>query len=112
MGATFLVSITHPGDFTLLSGTKKSILMMSKSGEQEYLRAPKFQAVSLYCGNAEMYVFLPDQDSSLTEFEQSLTPDNWRTWLRQFRSRQGELVCQNFTLPIVAIRKQCFKIWE
>ncbi len=92
----FLVSNTHPGDFTLLSGAKKSILMMSKSGEQEYLKAPKFQAVCLYYWNAEMYVFLPDEDSSLTEFEQSLTPDNWSTWLRQFRSRQGDLGLPKF----------------
>jgi serine protease inhibitor len=92
----FLVSNTHPGDFTLLSGAKKSILMMSKSGEQEYLKAPKFQAVCLYYWNAEMYVFLPDEDSSLTEFEQSLTPNNWSTWLRQFRSRQGDLGLPKF----------------
>jgi serine protease inhibitor len=43
-----------------------------------------------------MYVFLPDEDSSLTEFEQSLTPDNCRTWLRQFHSRQGELGLPKF----------------
>lgn len=92
----FLVSNTHPADFTLLSGAKKSILMMSKSGKQEYLKAPKFQAVCLYYWNAEMYVFLPDEDSSLTEFEQSLTPDNWSTWLRQFHSRQGDLGLPKF----------------
>jgi serpin B len=92
----FLASNTHPDDFTLLSGEKKSVPMMSKSGMQEYLKGPNFQAICLYYWDAEMDVFLPDQDSSLAEFEQSLTPDNWSNWMQQFSSREGELGLPKF----------------
>ncbi len=65
----FAVSDTHSGDFTLLSGTKKSVPMMPKSGKQYYLRGPNFQAVGLGYRNAVLYVFLPDEDSSLEVFD-------------------------------------------
>ena len=92
----FLASDTHPGDFALLSGAKKSVPMMPKSGKQRYLKGPKFQAVGLDYWNAEMYVFLPDEDSSLADFEQSLTPDNWAAWMQEFDSRAGYLELPRF----------------
>jgi serpin B len=36
-----------------------------------------------------MYVFLPAEDSSLKELEQTLTAKNWQEWLSQFVSREG-----------------------
>ena len=92
----FAVSNTHPGDFTLLSGTKKSVPMMPKSGKQFYLRGPNFQAVGLGYRNAVLYVFLPDEDSSLEEFERSLTSDHWIAWMRGFNSREGYLELPRF----------------
>ncbi len=92
----FAVSDTHPGDFTLLSGTKKSVPMMPKSGKQYYLRGPNFQAVGLGYWNAVLYVFLPDEDSSLEEFERSLTSDHWIAWMRGFNSREGHLELPRF----------------
>jgi serine protease inhibitor len=92
----FVVSDTHTGDFTLLSGTKKSVPMMPKSGKQFYLRGTNFQAVGLGYWNATLYVFLPDEDSSLQEFERSLTPDHWNTWMAEFGSREGYLELPRF----------------
>jgi serpin B len=65
----FVASRTHPGDFTLLSGQKKQVPMMAEGGSFAYLRGANFQAVRLPYHHAAMYVFLPDEDSSLKEFE-------------------------------------------
>ncbi|MGB7863256.1 MAG: serpin family protein [Candidatus Sulfotelmatobacter sp.] len=87
---------THPGDFTLLSGQKKEVPMMEKGGSFRYLRGDKFQAVRLAYHHAAMYVFLPDEDSSLKDFEQSLTADNWAAWTSAFKSREGYLELPRF----------------
>jgi serpin B len=89
----FDVSMTKPAPFTLLNGQKKNVPMMYKGTEFtefSYLEGPKFQAVILpYGQNANMYVFLPTEDSSLKELEQTLTAKNWQEWLSQFVSREG-----------------------
>jgi serpin B len=87
---------THPGDFTLLSGQKKEVPMMENGGSFRYLRGDKFQAVRLRYYHAAMYVFLPDEDSSLKDFEQSLTADNWAAWTSAFNSREGYLELPRF----------------
>jgi serine protease inhibitor len=92
----FDVQATHPGDFTLLSGQKKSVPMMSATREFTYFHGPKFQAVRLQYGHAGMLVFLPDEDSSLAELEKSLTPDNWAGWINGMRSRAGYLELPRF----------------
>ncbi len=92
----FPLTFTHPGDFTLLSGEKKRVPMMVQGSHFLYLRGPRFQAVRLPYGHAAMYVFLPDQDSSLKEFEQSLTFDNWITWLSALSRRPGHVELPRF----------------
>lgn len=92
----FDVTQTHPGDFTLASGQRKRVPMMAQGGHFSYLRGPKFQAVLLPYGHAVMYVFLPDLDSSLKEFEQSLTSENWAEWLSQISDREGYLELPRF----------------
>lgn len=87
---------THPGDFNLLSGQKKRVPMMAQGGHFSYLRGPKFQAVRLPYYHAAMYVFLPDEDSSLKDFEQSLTADNWTAWVSGLSSREGYLELPRF----------------
>lgn len=87
---------THPGEFHLPSGQKKEVPMMVKGGSIEYLRGNKFQSVRLPYYHAAMYVFLPDEDSSLKEFEQSLTPDNWAAWTSAFGHHDGYLELPRF----------------
>ena len=58
--------------------------------EFSYMEGPKFEAVVLpYGQSASMYVFLPAEDSSLKELEQTLSAKNWQEWLSQFGSRVG-----------------------
>jgi serpin B len=92
----FWVGKTHPGDFTLLSGQKKEVQMMENGGSFRYLRGDKFQAVRLQYHHAAMYVFLPDEDSTLKDFEQSLTADNWAAWIPVFNHREGYLELPRF----------------
>jgi serine protease inhibitor len=92
----FFASQTHPGRFTLASGHQKRMPMMAQGGHFDYLRGPKFQAVRLPYGHAAMYVFLPDRDSSLKEFEESLTAENWSTWLSEISSKDGYLELPRF----------------
>lgn len=103
----FVASRTHPGDFTLLSGQKKQVPMMAEGGSFAYLRGANFQAVRLPYHHAAMYVFLPDEDSSLKEFEQSLTADKWAAWIPDFEGHEGYLELPRFRseyrAPITAI---------
>ena len=92
----FSPTSTHPGQFTLLSHQKKEVPMMEKGGGIQYLRGNKFQAVRLPYHHAAMYVFLPDEDSTLKDFEQSLTADNWTAWIPAFNYRDGYLELPRF----------------
>ena len=86
----FSAELTKPTPFTLLSGQKKSVPMMYRGAEFRYLEGPKFQAVVLpYGQNASMYVFLPAEESSLKEFETTLTAKGWQEWLPLFGFREG-----------------------
>jgi serpin B len=93
----FSASDTKPGAFTLLSGQTKQVRLMHQIRYFDYLEAPKFQAVVLpYTLHSAMYVFLPSQDSSLAELEESLNATNWRRWLSEFSRRRGTLGLPRF----------------
>ncbi len=89
---------TRLADFTLPGGGKKQVQMMSRFSYVDYRRGKNFQAVRLPYGRGRLnfYVFLPDQDSGLTEFLKSLTPANWDAWMAGFRSEEGELGLPRF----------------
>lgn len=91
-------SRTHPADFTLRSGQKKSVNMMTQGGDYHYLRGDKFQAIRLSYGHAAMYVFLPDVESDLGEFEQSLTAENWANWLSKMEEHEGSIELPRFSV--------------
>jgi hypothetical protein len=58
-GCNLSWSRPYPGDFTLLSGAQKSILMMSKSAEQEYLRARNSKRFVSTAGMRRCMSFFP-----------------------------------------------------
>ena len=92
----FVANRTHPGDFTLLSGQKKQVPTMMEGDSFAYLRGANFQAVRLPYYHAAMYVFLPDEDSSLKEFEQPLTADKWAAWIPDLEGHEGYLKLPRF----------------
>lgn len=89
---------TAEGVFNLPGGRQKKHPMMSRSGTYSYLQEPGFQAVSLPYGSGavSMYVFLPDQGSSLTEFHRSLNARNWEGWMSRFGETKGNVVLPRF----------------
>ena len=89
---------TKPDVFRLAGGQRKDLPMMSQSGSYLYYKGNGFQAVALPYGKGamSMYVFLPDEQSSLDQFEQDLTSANWDLWMNSFRRTPGELKLPRF----------------
>jgi len=95
----FLPSDTHPADFTLLSGEKKQVQMMPRHDPDFiYLKGPHFQAVRLNFFDAAMFIVLPDEDSSLQAFVDTLNPDIWQSWNSQFGPHEGYLELPRFEI--------------
>ncbi|MBD1935538.1 MULTISPECIES: serpin family protein [Cyanophyceae] len=92
---------THNRVFTLLYGTPKQHPMMSlDETDHRYYRGDNFQAVSLPygTGRVSMYIFLPDQDSSLEAFHTNLNAENWDKWMNQFDKMKGKVILPRFQL--------------
>jgi len=53
-----------------------------------------------------MYVFLPDEEKGLDQFEKDLTAENWDTWLRNFRLTPGDLKLPRFKVEWESELKQ------
>jgi serpin B len=91
-------SRTSDRPFTLLDGTQKQHPMMIQGGKFDYAETEQFQAIELPYGEGRMsmYVFLPRETYSLSEFQQILRSDNWDNWMRQFTQREGSLELPRF----------------
>ena len=89
---------TKPDMFTLAGGEQKRVSMMSQSRTFSYYKGSGFQSVALPYGKGDvsMLVFLPDEMTSLKEFERDLTPENWDGWMKSFRLAPGELMMPRF----------------
>jgi serpin B len=93
-------TLTNNEPFHLLSGAQKQVPMMSQSGSYRYFRGDKFQAISLPYGNGgtSLYLFLPDQDSSLKSVLNSLNYQTWEQWMGRFRDTPGDVKIPRFKL--------------
>lgn len=91
---------TVDGRFTPLGGSGKMMPTMHQSGKYLYLQADHFQAVSLPYGKGRvsMYIFLPDENSSLAEFQHGLNAANWNQWMSQFARTEGDIALPRFKL--------------
>jgi len=89
---------TKPDVFTIAGGQKKQVPMMSQSGTFFYYKGKDFQSVALPYGqgSVSMYIFLPDEQTTLEQFERNLTPENWQTWLSGFGFKPGDLMLPRF----------------
>jgi serine protease inhibitor len=89
---------TKPDVFKLDGGKQKELPMMSQSRTFFYFKGDDFQSVALPygAGRVSMYVFLPDEEKGLDQFEKRLTPENWDLWMRSFQSNPGDLTLPRF----------------
>ncbi|MFB2895043.1 serpin family protein [Aerosakkonemataceae cyanobacterium BLCC-F50] len=96
----FSKSATQEKPFTLLNGTRKQHPLMSQTGKYRYYENALFQAISLPYGSGRlsMFVFLPKPNVKLADFSRSLTAENWQQWMKQFSSRDGQIVLPRFKL--------------
>lgn len=96
----FNEGLTVEKPFTLVSGKQKPHLMMSRFGRYAYQEGDAFQAVVLPYGNksVSMYVFLPDDESSLEEFLDNLSFEDWENWMSRFEDAMGLIMLPRFKL--------------
>jgi serine protease inhibitor len=89
---------TKPDVFRLPGGERKEVAMMSQSGSYFYYKGKDFQSVVLPygTGSVSMYIFLPDEQIGLDQFERNLTPDNWDMWMKSFQVTPGDLMLPRF----------------
>lgn len=90
---------TQPDTFKLPGGQKKDVSMMRAQSENHfYFKGKDFQAIALPygSGSVSMFIFLPDEQTGLEQFERNLTPENWNTWMTSFRPTPGDLMLPRF----------------
>jgi serine protease inhibitor len=89
---------TKPDVFKLGGAEQKELPMMSQSGSYFYYKGKNFQSVALPYGNSRvsMYVFLPDEQTGLDQFEQDLTSENWDMWMKNHRVTPGDVKLPRF----------------
>jgi len=86
--------------FHLENGTTKAIPLMSLNEELSYMENDHFQAVSLPYGEGDMSmnVFLPRENSSIQEFEKTLTIENLDRWHSEFYPTVGNVMLPKFKM--------------
>jgi len=96
----FEKTLTKEQPFHLIGGQQKPAPMMAQSGNYLYHRGDKFQAVSLPYGKGgvRLYLFLPDQGSSLDEFLKGLSFQKWEEWINNFNNTPGDVKLPRFKL--------------
>lgn len=89
---------TKPDMFRLPGSDRKEVPMMSQSGSFFYYKGKDFQSVALPygAGRISMYIFLPDEQTGLDQFERSLTSENWEMWMKSFQPTPGDLMLPRF----------------
>jgi serine protease inhibitor len=102
---------TREMPFMLSGGRQKLHPMMAQTGKFDYYAIQGFQAISLPFGSgrASMYIFLPEQRSSLRAFRRELSHKSWEAWLRHFRQAEGTIVLPRFKLAYEATLNDAFK---
>lgn len=102
---------TRQAAFYLPDGSTQQQPMMGQQGYYAYFETDQFQAVSLPYGNQRfsMYVFLPRPESSLLAFQQTLTAEDWDTWISQFSRRKGFIQLPKFKIEYEASLNQALQ---
>ncbi len=93
-------SLTKHKPFNLEKGVTIQHPFMSRFGEYRYLDRPKFQAVRIPYKNRRfrMDIFLPKNTSSLAEFQQQLTLQNWQDWSDSYQIHTGLVQIPRFKI--------------
>lgn len=89
---------TQQQAFHRADGTEVTVPMMAQGGDFQYLETDQFQGIHLPYGKGRlsMVVLLPREGSSLSDLQQSLTPEAWQNWMTQFGRQPGMVQLPRF----------------
>lgn len=93
--------LTSEQDFKTGSGQMVQVPMMFQRGSFDYLKAADFQALRMPYGEEDriaMYLFLPNEEANLEQFQEQLNQANWKSWLTLFESGEGSVMLPRFTM--------------
>lgn len=108
----FDTSYTTAREFTLADGSTKVVpAMMTEAKEGSYYVGEGFKAACLDYGDGRMsmYLFLPDEDSSLKGFYDRLDSDSWTRWLSGFETGPALILLPRFSLEYDAVLNDALK---
>lgn len=99
----FEQSQTQLDKFKLTNNKTINIPMMNNTNYSRYYENPNFQAICLnYVTDStcrySAYVFLPKDNISLNQIEQTFTPSNINSWLELFDTKYGQLKLPKFKI--------------
>lgn len=97
----FEKELTTDQSFKRADGQTVTVPTMYQSGSFDYLKTSDFQALRLPYGEEQqmaMLLFLPNEESSLSEFKKQLSQDNWARWNGLFEEKEGSLMLPKFTM--------------
>ena len=96
----FEKGLTKNEPFYPRSGRQKEVPMMSQSGDYQYYRGDKFQAVRLFYGDkgASLDLFLPDKDSSIDDLLKRLSLEQYRQWTGSYHQAPGDIKIPRFKM--------------
>lgn len=97
----FKQELTSDQSFKLANGQTVAVPTMYQTGSFNYFKTSGFQALRLPYGDDEqmaMVLFLPNEDTSLDEFQQQLSQENWSNWNALFEEKEGSLMLPKFTM--------------
>ena len=86
--------------FQLANGSSKSVPLMTRTGQFKYLETEEVQGVSLPYGNGRwsMYFLLPKPQHALSDLTQTLTPEQWESWMQEVQTRPGMIQIPRFEI--------------
>lgn len=89
---------TRKQDFHICDDRTERVPMMRRSDKFLYFDGAGFKTVSLPYGEGRvsMYLFLPDEDSSLADFHTNLDAENWKSWMGSYKSKRGSVTLPRF----------------
>ncbi|WP_195891955.1 serpin family protein [Neobacillus dielmonensis] len=102
---------TEKRTFHLTDGATKKVPLMELNEKLPYLETEDFQAVSLPYGDGKwsMKIFLPNENSSLEEFQDRLTFDNWEKWQTNFTVKEGKIRLPKFKIEYEQLMNEPLK---
>ncbi|MEN6357826.1 MAG: serpin family protein [Armatimonadota bacterium] len=91
---------TQAEPFMLEDGKIKSVPMMSQEGRFRYCMGQNFEAAALPYGSKRMsmYIFVPCEGCSLSEFLKTLNAKNWNKWLPSFQEQKVRVTLPRWKL--------------